>query len=865
MTRLESALGRWVALCERNARTVIVVIALATLAAGLLAWRHSSIDSDLSRLIRPSPDLRWYQDDIAWKAAFPQLLQTAVVVVSGDRYGPVTATTRRLRDAFEAEGSFRHVFAPGVDPFLADHRLYYLDEDLLERWIEGARQDFGPMLRLADSADLANAALTYADQVSALPGVALPRPLASIAQSFEGPPPWQIALEGYPHLQPEVDDTHYELIVLQGEQRLDERLPNAAQVARIETIVAATARDDGVRVRLTGEVKLADEEIGAALEGIALAGGLSTVLLALILGFGVRSLRVIVAIFTMLASGIVLTLGWATLAVGSYNTLALIFVVMFFGLGVDFAVHYALRTREPRPPETADDGAEDAVSGGVAAARDIGPALLLCMCTTSAAFLAFVPTAYRGLGELGIISAGGMVIATALALTLLPALFAVFGHGEHRAPPPLSPRAPGYLRRHTPAILVATLLLALVAAYGARDLRFDYSVLAMRDAGTEGMSTLLELQEAGQATDYSISVLAPDAGEARRLAARLGALPEVAEVATPDDLIPTGQARKRALLDPVERSWATIDEVLPGSMSPFLGEATALLREVANEVPDGSRDAHGAFVAALERLTAEERTRLDGELRARVQDELDEVQRLLAAPPFTLDDLPESVRALLVTADGRQLLRVQPAEPLVSRAATDAFVHAVAAVAPNIAGRTVVEWGVGDVVVQAFVEAAGLALLAILAVLLIYFRSLVLSLLVLIPIGLAALVTAAIAEQTGLTLNMANILVVPLIFGLGVDAGIHVVHRFTRDGGLDHLEASSTPRAVLISGLTTIGTFLSLSFSPHKGAASIGVLLFIAISLMLLATFVVLPALLELRARLRARGATAPTRDRKTD
>jgi hypothetical protein len=104
---------------------------------------------------------------------------------------------------------------------------------------------------------------------------------------------------------------------------------------------------------------------------------------------------------------------------------------------------------------------------------------------------------------------------------------------------------------------------------------------------------------------------------------------------------------------------------------------------------------------------------------------------------------------------------------------------------------------------------------------------------------------------------MANILVVPLIFGLGVDTGIHVVHRFTREGSVTQLFQTTTARAVLISALTTIGTFFSLSFSPHKGAASIGVLLSIAISMMLLVTFIVLPALLRIFGK-HASGSRSP-------
>lgn len=844
MTPLENALGNWVALCERNARRVLWILALVTAAAGFIALRYSSIDSDLSKLIRPSPDLAWFQDDLAWKADFPDLQETAVVAVSGRSDAAVQATARRLRDAFRASSAFRRVLAPGVDPFLAEHGLYFLDAASFAGWRQGLALDLAPMTQLAAAPDPTTLAASLAGQARALPGVPLADPLASGLHSLDVPPGSPPALRGYPHLTPGGDALHYQLLILKGEQRLDQRLPNAALVAHIQDIVRDTPADPGVQVHLTGEVKLADEEIRAALGGIGIAGSISLVLLAIILGLGVRSVRSIGAIFLLLAVGVVLTLGWATLAVGSYNTLALIFVVMFFGLGVDFAVHFVLRIRESEP-------ADGSPSPAVAAARDIGPALLLCMLTSAIAFLAFVPTAYRGLGELGIISAGGMAIAVTLSLTLLPALFAVTGQPTPLPPkPPALRAAPGFLRQRMPWVLAATVLAAAAAWEPASGLRFDYSVLAMRDLTTEGMRTLLALQRSGQITDYSISVLVDDRASADALTARLEALPEVAAVRRPADLIPDHQGARRAELDELARQWANVGPVRPLAAPLDPAPALTALGAAIDGVPADARPQAQAFARALADLDPDAHARVDAALAKAAQVELDDLQTLLDAQPYGIDDLPPDLRATLVGSDGRRLLRVQPARPLTSRAATDEFVHAVAAVAPNIAGRTVVEWGVGDVVVHAFREAATLALGAIGVLLMIYFRGLVLPLLVLIPIGLSVLFTAAIAELTGLTLNMANILVVPLIFGLGVDAGIHVVHRFTHDGGLEGLGASSTPRAVLISGLTTIGTFFSLSFSPHKGAASIGVLLFIAITLMLLATFVVLPALLELRARI---------------
>jgi len=106
--------------------------------------------------------------------------------------------------------------------------------------------------------------------------------------------------------------------------------------------------------------------------------------------------------------------------------------------------------------------------------------------------------------------------------------------------------------------------------------------------------------------------------------------------------------------------------------------------------------------------------------------------------------------------------------------------------------------------------------------------------------------TFAVMELLGLSLNMANVLVVPLILGLGIDSAIHVAHRYSMLGGGQAFINSSTPRAVFLSAITTVATFASLMSSSHQGAASLGQLLAIAIPIMVIVTFTLIPSLLAL-------------------
>ena len=142
------------------------------------------------------------------------------------------------------------------------------------------------------------------------------------------------------------DGTQYQLIILKGYTDHGLEQPNAVTIENIRQVIAQTTIDPNVKVRITGEIALEFEEIAAAKEGVKIAGIVSLVLLTLLLSLGVRSFRVIVVSLLLLLVGIVWTSAYALLTVGEYNTLSLIFLVKFFGLGIDFALHFCLRYQE---------------------------------------------------------------------------------------------------------------------------------------------------------------------------------------------------------------------------------------------------------------------------------------------------------------------------------------------------------------------------------------------------------------------------------------------------------------------------------------------------------------------------------------
>ncbi len=424
--------------------------------------------------------------------------------------------------------------------------------------------------------------------------------------------------------------------------------------------------------------------------------------------------------------------------------------------------------------------------------------------TSSIGFLAYLATDYRGLAELGAISAGGMVMALLLTFSVIPACFGLFGR-----PRPLtladpvsgspSPTASWLSQRHRWVFAITTVF-AVLAAWQASNMRFDYSVLALRNPDAESMSTLAELKSAGEVTDYSLSILA-DADEAHALAERLRTLPSVAQVQTPMDALPREQEAKRFLLDDALAMLGTTlyatEPADPTTDEDRLDSSRGLRAAIASALTEGQlpsaqqtllRELRDGLDAILE---APARRQLLAQLETGTTATLPELmawlERALSAASFDFDALPASVRERLITAEDRHHLVVLPAEDISEVHALNRFIDEVRDIAPHATGRPVAEWGVGRIVVNAFIQALITALLLIFLVLLVILRSLRDAALVLAPLLLAALFTIASAQWLGMSFNMANILVLPLLFGLGVDNGVHLVKRYRNEGELQSL------------------------------------------------------------------------------
>jgi uncharacterized protein len=602
------------------------------------------------------------------------------------------------------------------------------------------------------------------------------------------------------------------------------------------------------RVRLTGSVPMADEEFGSVQDG-ALENAIGTIIIVLtILWLALKSPRIILAVIINLFVGLSLTAALGLAMVGALNMISVAFAVLFVGLGVDFGIQFAVRYRAER------HDVSKLPSALTRAAEKIGVPLTLAAAAVAAGFMSFLPTDYRGVSELGQIAGVGMLIAYATSITLLPALITLLnpeGEPEEIGYRVLAP-VDRFLETHRIPVIVGTLAVALLGSPLLYYLTFDFDPIHLRSTKTESISTLLDLGADSRAGVNSVNIILPSVDEAAAAAEKLQKLPEVSQVSTLLNFVPQDQDKKLAIIQDLSRRLGQSLQPSASGKPPTDAENVAALNGMADQLNKIAGNAAGSGADAARRLAANAvklaqadegaRTRAQAAFVVPLQTSLAQLRGFLTAQRVTKENLPQSLRRLWVTPDGRARVEASPKGNTDDTEVLRGFARAVVAIYPNGTGGPISILESSHTVVRAFFEAGFYALVSIAILLWIVLRRFGDVLLTLVPLLLAGVVTLEICVLIGMPLNFANIIALPLLLGVGVAFKIYYIMAW-RSGRRNLLQSSLT-RAVIWSALTTATAFGSLWLSKHPGTSSMGKLLALSLVCTLAAAVLFQPALM---------------------
>lgn len=859
---LSAFIGRFIMLCARHAYAVVAVFFILSAGAVFAGVNYLGVTTDTSKML--SPRLEWKQRSDEMARLFPQKENLLVAVIEADLPEEGRETARLLAERLAADHkNFNFAERPDADPYLVRNGLMFLDAKPLGQLLDdtiaaqpflgalaqdpSARGLFGALSLIAEGVKQGQADLTGFQP--ALKGFA-----DNLEQALAGKPQplsWERLLGG------QLTDLagRYQFVITKPKLDYGSFQPggDAANAMRRAADSIDYVRTGHAKVHMTGQVQLDDEEFATVAEGMVagLLGSLALVTIWLMLA--VRSWRVVLPIVVTLVVGLLLTTGFAAVAVGTLNLISVAFAILFVGIAVDFAIQFSVRFRAQHQDSQNEQGILAALAE---TGEETGHQILVAALATSAGFLAFTPTAFLGVAQLGLIAGIGMMVAFVCTTTLLPALLRIFH-------PPLDCPSMGYafmqpvdvkIRQTRKPLLIVFGLVALAGIVLVPRLNFDGDPLHTKNPNSEGMKALHLLMTNPQSSPYGAELLVPSLDDAKREAERLAKVPGVHDAMWLGSFVPENQPEKLALIQDA----ANI--LLPTLIVP-----TPKPEPDAQALRDAAQSTATALGGVMDKLSATDPLRRIQAALAKMASapdsivvdanhalvrflpaELDQLRTMLQATPVTLKDVPQSIARNYLLPDGRALVEVHPNGVMSNSNALRSFVTSLQKIEPKMAGSAVDIVESARSIVKAFEQAAVAAIGMIALILFLALRRrLTDMMLVLAPLMLSALMTVILIVLLPETLNFANIIALPLLLGVGVSFNIYFVMNW-RDG-VKHPLASPTARAVLFSALTTGTAFGSLALSHHPGTASMGRLLLLSLGCTLLATLVFVPALLPKR------------------
>jgi hopanoid biosynthesis associated RND transporter like protein HpnN len=616
-------------------------------------------------------------------------------------------------------------------------------------------------------------------------------------------------------------------------------------------IKQVAARHADTTIGLTGLPVMEDDEMRTSQQSMMWASGLSLAAVAIVIIAGFGGIRHALMANGVLVIGMAWAFGWATVSVGHLNILSVTFTVTMIGVGIDYGTYYIGRYLELRRGGRSCD---DAL---LEASASVGPGILTGAITTAVAFFCAALTSFVGVAELGMIAGGGILLCCAAELLVLPAVVALVDRGRlgSRIPEPVPVHAwLAPVIRHPRFVALAAMAGTMALAGGLHELEYDHNLLNMQADGLESVAVEKKLlEECDQSVWYALSI-ADSREQLLDRKERLMALPSVERVDEIASLLPVDEELKRPIIERIRGRLASLPERpphIPVDRLDALGETLAWAQGEASKRPGGLRSAWHLERArdVLRRMGPEDCYRSLAAFQQRAAGDLLSRLHALAgvADPEApkLDDLPPSLVERFVGSSGKHLLKIYGRGDIWHFDALERFVKDVRSVDARATGNPLQAYEASLEMKRSYEQAAIYSLIVILAVLWLDFRSITHSLLAALPLALGMAQTLGLMGLVGIDLNPANLIGIPLILGIAVDYGVHIVHDALERPG-PYAISASTANSVLVDALTTILGFGALMVASHKGLESLGRVLTLGVATCTVTSLVFLPAVLAM-------------------
>ena len=653
----------------------------------------------------------------------------------------------------------------------------------------------------------------------------------------------------------------------------------------IQKIIDEAVKDyPGVKAGLTGMIPLGRDEMVYAQQSLNYTSlfAFITILILLILSFRMW----IAPLFALLnlAVGLIWAIGLAAILVKSLNIMTSMVAVILIGLGIDFSIHIIAIFSESRSVGKPIDIAIEETF------LKSGKGILTGGLTTCAAFFAMIISSSRGMREVGLVSSSGLLAILIVTFLFLPSMLVLrerrlekkIAEGKIKTKPiykdisfkSFGARSKWLSQRYTTTIICAVVvtILLLISASG---ISFDHNYMNMEPKGLTSITlqdTILDKFDLSM--DYAL-ILIDSVEESREMADKVKNIKSVAIVDDISMYLPSlEEQRKRIpiiqeinqsisisilkdkfteaefdlLLSELKRLEMNIMEIQDMAYIGGQDKVDSKCSEIVGD-PDNpqSKNIINEFINYLENNRPEGIKGL-GEFQKYAASHFKKsVLGMTTLKNIELNDLPPSILDRYANRDRTQfLLTIFPSGNIWQDANyLYRFTDDLDRISEKATGMPSIMRELIRVIGKDGRNAALLTIIVVFLLLWLDFGSIKYSIIAMIPLIVGFIWMVGLMKLIGMKLTIVNVMGLPMIIGIGIDYGVHIVHRWRIEGSKKVNKIfASTGKAILLSAITTMLAFGSLIFSIWRGFGSLGAAMFIGVGACFLSTVIILSGII---------------------
>jgi predicted RND superfamily exporter protein len=653
----------------------------------------------------------------------------------------------------------------------------------------------------------------------------------------------------------------------------------------IQKIIDEVRKDyTGVKAGLTGMIPLGRDEMVYAQQSMNYTSlfAFITILILLILSFRMWTAPFLAIL--NLAVGLTWAIGLAAILVKSLNIMTSMVAVILIGLGIDFSIHIIAIFSESRSVGKPIDIAIEETF------LKSGKGILTGGLTTCAAFFALIISSSRGMREVGLVSSTGLLAILIVTFLFLPSLLVLrerrlekkIAEGKIKTKPvykdisfkSFGARSKWLSQRYITTIIGAVAVTILLLIYASK-ISFDHNYMNMEPKGLTSITlqdTILDKFDLSM--DYAL-ILIDSVEESRGMAKKVKNTKSVALVDDISMYLPSleEQQKRIPIIQEINQSISTSilqDKLTEAEFDQLLSELDRLemnimeIQDMAyiggqdkvdrkcSEIvgdPDNpqSKSIINEFINYLKNNRQEGIKGLEEFQKYAAPHFKKSVLRMTTPTNIELNDLPPSILDRYANRNRTQfLLTVFPSGNIWQDANyLYRFTDDLDRISEKATGIPPIMRELIRVIGKDGRNAALLTIIVVFLLLWLDFGSIKYSIIAMIPLVIGFIWMVGLMKLIGMQLTIVNVMGLPMIIGIGIDYGVHIVHRWRIEGSnkVNKIFAS-TGKAILLSAITTMLAFGSLIFSIWRGFGSLGGAMFIGVGACFLSTVIILSGII---------------------